>query len=65
MVSYEDKDAVAVEYPLPVHLQVRPMEPLKLKPEDVSTFSKRHIFVVRSTGLENFLQSADLGARIG
>ncbi len=61
-VSYDSVDAVALEYPLPVHLQMRPMEPLRLGPEDVNTFRKKHVFIVKSTGLERFLQRADLGA---
>lgn len=61
-VSYDGVDAVILEYPLPVHLQMKPLEPLRMRPEDVDTFAKKHVFVVTGTELENFLQSADLGA---
>lgn len=63
-VTYESADGVALAYPLPVHLQMKPLEPIRLRSEDIDTFVKKHIFIVRGAGLEGFLQSADLGTPI-
>jgi len=59
-VRYEPVDATVLEYPLPVHLQLPPAEPLKTDPR---TVTKKHVFVVRGASLYVFLQRADLGVR--
>jgi hypothetical protein len=61
LVSYEAVNLIILEYPLPVHLQMQPMEPLKVPPEDVNTFAKKHVFIITGSGLETFLQSENLG----
>jgi hypothetical protein len=60
-VSYEAVNLIILEYPLPVHLQMKPLEPLKLPPEDVDTFAKKHVFIITGSGLEDFLQGENLG----
>lgn len=60
-VSYDPRDAVALEYPLPTHLQMRPSDPLALRPEEVHTFTKKHVFIVKATSLGAFLRAGDLG----
>jgi hypothetical protein len=59
-VSYEASDSIVLEYPLPVHLQMKPLEPLKLLPDDVDTFAKKHVVIVTGSGLETLLQSETL-----
>jgi hypothetical protein len=60
-VSYEAVDSIMLEYPLPVHLQMMPLEPIKLPPENVGTFAKKHILIITGSGLEVFLQDENLG----
>jgi hypothetical protein len=36
---------------------MKPLEPLKLTPEDVDTFAKKHVVIITGSGLETFLQS--------
>jgi hypothetical protein len=58
-VSYEAVDSIVLEYPLPVHLQMKPLEPLKVPPEDIS-MAKKHVLIITGSGLEVFLQSETL-----
>jgi hypothetical protein len=60
-VTYDPLDATALEYPLPVHLQLLPGDPLGLRPEEVHTFTKKHVFIVQGKSLEAFVQESSLG----
>jgi hypothetical protein len=60
-VSFEPRDAIAYEYPLPVHLQMKPAEPIRVEQSRVEDLVKKHVLVVKAASLEGFLKQADLG----